>query len=95
MSFVSFALFGEGVFRSEATGEAQVVAGRFGSSPVGRNGLRRIFGGVLFDMSRSYTPSFVFAGISGVLNLAVIGALITRSVSSLMIAGRAASSASK
>ena len=44
MSLVSFALFGEGVFRSEATGEAQVVAGRFGSSPVGRNGLRRIFG---------------------------------------------------
>ena len=76
-------------------GEAQVVAGRFGSGPVGRNGLRRIFGGVLFDMSRSYTPSFVFAGISGVLDLAVIGALITRSVSSLMIAGHAASSASK
>jgi predicted MFS family arabinose efflux permease len=32
-------------------------------------------GGVLFDLSRSYTPSFVLAGISGVLNLLVIGAL--------------------
>jgi MFS family permease len=33
-------------------------------------------GGVLFDMSLSYTSSFLLAGISGVLNLAVIGALI-------------------
>jgi MFS family permease len=33
-------------------------------------------GGVLFDVSLSYTLSFAFAGISGVLNLAVIGALI-------------------
>ena len=35
MSVVSFGLFGDqGVFRSEATGAAQVVAGRFGSGPV-------------------------------------------------------------
>ena len=32
-------------------------------------------GGVLFNLSRSYTPSFALAGISGVLNLLVIGAL--------------------
>jgi MFS family permease len=31
-------------------------------------------GGVLFDLWQSYTPSFVLAGMSGVLNLAVIGA---------------------
>ena len=32
---VSFGLFGDqGVFRSEATGAARVVAGRFGSGPV-------------------------------------------------------------
>lgn len=31
-------------------------------------------GGVLFDFSRSYTPSFLLAGLSGMLNLAVIGA---------------------
>jgi len=31
-------------------------------------------GGVLFDLSRSYTPSFLLAGLSGMLNLAVIGA---------------------
>ena len=36
-------------------------------------------GGVLFDVSLSYTPSFALAGISGVLNLAVIGALISAS----------------
>jgi hypothetical protein len=30
-------------------------------------------GGALFDLSRSYTPSFVLAAMSGVLNLAVIG----------------------
>ncbi|WGR96287.1 hypothetical protein MTX20_23445 [Bradyrhizobium sp. ISRA435] len=35
VSVVSFGLFGDqGVFRSEATGAAQVVAGRFGSGPV-------------------------------------------------------------
>src|SRR5437588_11050537 len=34
VSVVSFGLFGDqGVFRSEATGAAQVVAGRFGSGP--------------------------------------------------------------
>jgi MFS family permease len=32
-------------------------------------------GGVLFDLSLSYTPSFALAGLSGVMNLAVIGAL--------------------
>jgi MFS family permease len=31
-------------------------------------------GGVLFDFSLSYTPSFALAGLSGVMNLAVIGA---------------------
>ena len=31
-------------------------------------------GGVLFDASLSYTPSFLLAGMSGVLNLAVIAA---------------------
>jgi hypothetical protein len=35
VSVVSFGLFGDqGVFRSEATGAAQVVAGRFGSDPI-------------------------------------------------------------
>jgi len=34
-------------------------------------------GGVLFDLSRSYTLSFVLAGVSGVLNLAVLGYLHT------------------
>src|SRR5438105_8612033 len=35
VSVVSFGLFGDqGVFRSEATGAAQVVAGRFGGGPV-------------------------------------------------------------
>src|SRR3954463_3143233 len=35
MSVVSFGLFGDqGVFRSEATGAAQVVAGRFGSGSI-------------------------------------------------------------
>jgi hypothetical protein len=35
VSVVSFGLFGDqGVFRSEAIGAAQVVAGRFGSSPI-------------------------------------------------------------
>jgi MFS family permease len=33
-------------------------------------------GGVLFDLSRSYTLSFALAGVSGALNLLVIGALI-------------------
>jgi predicted MFS family arabinose efflux permease len=35
-------------------------------------------GGVLFDFSRSYTLSFLLAGVAGVLNLAVIGALTMR-----------------
>src|SRR3989440_12827186 len=35
VSVLSFGLFGDqGVFRSEATGAAQVVAGRFGSGPI-------------------------------------------------------------
>jgi hypothetical protein len=35
VSVVSFGLFGDqGVFRREATGAAQVVAGRFGSGPI-------------------------------------------------------------
>jgi len=35
VSVVSFGLFGDqGVFRSEAAGAAQVVAGRFGSGPI-------------------------------------------------------------
>jgi len=34
-------------------------------------------GGVLFDLSLSYTLSFLLAGMAGVLNLAVIGALAT------------------
>ena len=35
MSVVSFGLFGDqGVFRNEATGAAQVVAGRFGRGPI-------------------------------------------------------------
>ena len=35
VSVVSFGLFGDqGVFRSEATSAAQVVAGRFGGSPI-------------------------------------------------------------
>ena len=34
-------------------------------------------GGVLFDLSLSYMPSFLLAGVAGVLNLAVIGALAT------------------
>lgn len=35
-------------------------------------------GGVLFDFSRSYMLSFLLAGVAGVLNLAVIGALTMR-----------------
>jgi len=31
-------------------------------------------GGVLFDLSLSYTPSFVLAGMAGILHLEVIGA---------------------
>jgi hypothetical protein len=30
---------------------------------------------VLFDLSLSYTPSFVVAGVAGALNLAVLAAL--------------------
>src|SRR5712672_2600032 len=42
VSVVSFGLFGDqGVFRSEATGAAQVVAGRFGSGPINCNTIRR------------------------------------------------------
>ena len=41
-------------------------------------------GGVLFDMSLSYTLSFMLAGAAGVLNLAVIGALAaTRNATSI------------
>jgi MFS family permease len=32
-------------------------------------------GGVLFDLSLSYTPSFVVAGVAGALNLAILAAL--------------------
>src|SRR5215510_7977248 len=35
-------------------------------------------GGVLFDLSLSYTLSFLLAGVAGVLNLAVIGAFATK-----------------
>jgi MFS family permease len=43
-------------------------------------------GGVLFDLSLSYTLSFMVAGITGVLNLAVIGALAaTRNAASAAI----------
>src|SRR5215213_6799414 len=35
-------------------------------------------GGVLFDFSRNYTLSFLLAGVAGVLNLVVIGALTMR-----------------
>lgn len=34
-------------------------------------------GGLLFDLSRSYTASFVLAGMAGVLNLGVIGTIAT------------------
>jgi MFS family permease len=41
-------------------------------------------GGVLFDLSLSYTLSFLLAGLAGVLNLAVIAAFATtKNVSSL------------
>jgi hypothetical protein len=43
-------------------------------------------GGVLFDLSLSYTLSFMVAGIAGILNLAVIGALAaTRNTDSAAI----------
>jgi MFS family permease len=43
-------------------------------------------GGVLFDLSLSYTLSFMVAGIAGILNLAVIGALAaTRNADSAAI----------
>jgi MFS family permease len=35
-------------------------------------------GGVLFDLSLSYTPAFALAGMSGVLNLAVLGTIAAR-----------------
>ena len=42
-------------------------------------------GGVLFDLSLSYTLSFLLAGMAGVLNLAVIGAFATtKNVSSIL-----------
>lgn len=41
-------------------------------------------GGLLFDLSRSYTASFVLAAIAGVLNLAVIGTIAaTRTLAQL------------
>ena len=43
-------------------------------------------GGVLFDLSRGYTASFVLAGIAGILNLAVIGAITaTRTLAQIRI----------
>src|SRR5262249_52376864 len=43
-------------------------------------------GGLLFDLSLSYTLSFMVAGIAGVLNLAVIGTLAaTRNAVSAVI----------
>jgi MFS family permease len=45
-------------------------------------------GGVLFDLSRGYTASFVLAGIAGILNLAVIGAIAaTRTLAQIRIPG--------
>jgi hypothetical protein len=42
VSVVSFGLFGDqGVFRREASGAAQIVAGRFGSGPITCNIIRR------------------------------------------------------
>jgi MFS family permease len=42
-------------------------------------------GGVLFDLSLSYTLSFLLAGMAGVLNLTVIGAFArTQNVFSLL-----------
>ena len=41
-------------------------------------------GGVLFDLSRSYTLSFMLAGMAGILNLAVLGAFaMTKNASSI------------
>lgn len=41
-------------------------------------------GGVLFDLSRSYTLSFMLAGMAGILNLAVLGAFaVTKNASSI------------
>jgi MFS family permease len=42
---------------------------------VGGNATGGYAGGVLFDLSLSYTPSFVVASVAGGLNLAVLGAL--------------------
>jgi len=33
-------------------------------------------GGVLFDVAKSYTLSFLLAGVAGLLNLVLIGAII-------------------
>jgi hypothetical protein len=41
-------------------------------------------GGVLFDLSQSYTTSFLLAGMSGVLNLVVIAAYAATKNSSAM-----------
>jgi len=43
-------------------------------------------GGVLFDLSLSYTPSFVLAGMAGILNLAVITAsAVTKNVAAIPV----------
>jgi len=43
-------------------------------------------GGVLFDLSLSYTPSFVLAGMAGILNLAVITAFaVTKNVAAIPV----------
>jgi len=43
-------------------------------------------GGVLFDLSLSYTPSFVLAGMAGILNLAVISAFaVTKNVAAIPV----------
>jgi len=41
-------------------------------------------GGVVFDLSLSYTIAFLLAGMAGILNLAVIGAFaMTKNVSAI------------
>src|SRR5215467_3787521 len=43
-------------------------------------------GGVLFDLSLTYTPSFVLAGMAGILNLAVISAFaVTKNVAAIPV----------
>ena len=47
-------------------------------------------GGALFELSLSYVPSFMLAGVAGILNLVVIGALIAaKSTSFRMTIGSA------